>query len=339
MLQTGDAAINGSVGGMVARNLRRLATLIDRSLVEARIDSGTSHRQRVAVLRPGRRRDAVGSSLEAVARHLALRASTRVDREDATWRSILAYLGAVSNLLDNAFKFTHEGGHVSLRTSATATRVLIEIQGRKCSGLPPGKADELFESLRAARRRPHRTGSRSLHQPQGRRGERRRAARARRARRRVRLQHRPAAPLRLLSSRPGSRGGERPFVPGASERTSPERGHRGRLDSPVEHPQTDRLGDVRRLDRSRALEVRDRSRHAQHLSVGPGPESARRSTAADSIRPLAWQRPATCSRSRGERAAFVVATTSRRFERSRCTARACSTRERTPALLSPSVGP
>jgi signal transduction histidine kinase len=51
---------------------------------------------------------------------------------------------AVSNLLQNAFKFTHPHGHISLKTHATADRVLIEIRD-ECGGLPPGKAEELFQ--------------------------------------------------------------------------------------------------------------------------------------------------------------------------------------------------
>jgi len=50
---------------------------------------------------------------------------------------------AISNLLQNAFKFSHPHGHVSLRTTATADRVLIEVED-ECGGLPPGKAEDLF---------------------------------------------------------------------------------------------------------------------------------------------------------------------------------------------------
>jgi signal transduction histidine kinase len=50
---------------------------------------------------------------------------------------------AVSNLLQNAFKFTHARGHVSLRARKKGDRVLIEVED-ECGGLPPGKAEELF---------------------------------------------------------------------------------------------------------------------------------------------------------------------------------------------------
>jgi signal transduction histidine kinase len=50
---------------------------------------------------------------------------------------------AITNLLQNAFKFTRAGGRVSLTTRVTADRVLIDIAD-ECGGLPSGKAEELF---------------------------------------------------------------------------------------------------------------------------------------------------------------------------------------------------
>jgi signal transduction histidine kinase len=51
---------------------------------------------------------------------------------------------AVAQLLQNAFNFSREGGHVSLKAYASAdNRVLIEIAD-ECGGLPPGTAATLF---------------------------------------------------------------------------------------------------------------------------------------------------------------------------------------------------
>ena len=56
-------------------------------------------------------------------------------------RQLLA--SAVSNLLQNAFKFTRANGHVTLSTRISETRVLIDVSD-ECGGLPAGKAQELF---------------------------------------------------------------------------------------------------------------------------------------------------------------------------------------------------
>lgn len=56
-------------------------------------------------------------------------------------RQMLA--SAISNLLQNAFKFSRRNGNVSLTARADGERILIEIED-ECGGLPAGKAEELF---------------------------------------------------------------------------------------------------------------------------------------------------------------------------------------------------
>jgi hypothetical protein len=68
-------------------------------------------------------------------------------------REILA--AAVANLLQNAFKFSRKGGRVSLRTIATADRVLLDVED-ECGGLPPGKVEGLFRPFE--QRGENRTG-------------------------------------------------------------------------------------------------------------------------------------------------------------------------------------
>jgi signal transduction histidine kinase len=51
---------------------------------------------------------------------------------------------AVSNLLGNAVKFTHEGETIMVRAAHADGRTTIEVEDG-CGGLPPGEANELFE--------------------------------------------------------------------------------------------------------------------------------------------------------------------------------------------------
>jgi signal transduction histidine kinase len=141
MLRKGSVAVNGSVGDVVARNLRHLTALVDRTLVEVRVDSGKERRQRVAVW--GLVEEAeVDGVLEADAHHMGLSVAPA---DHAIYVDVDPHVlsGAIANLLSNAFKFTRRGGHVSLKTSATAARVLIDVAD-ECGGLPPGKAEDLF---------------------------------------------------------------------------------------------------------------------------------------------------------------------------------------------------
>jgi signal transduction histidine kinase len=141
VLKSGRVGITGSTGAVVDRNLRGLRDLIDRSLAEVRIDSGMQQRERVSV--PALVEEIeVDSSLEATALGISLTVSSVEDGlEVEADRPILA--AALTNLLQNAFKFSRANGHVSLKTTATTDRVLFEVED-ECGGLPSGSSDALF---------------------------------------------------------------------------------------------------------------------------------------------------------------------------------------------------
>jgi len=115
--------------------------LLDNSDTETRLESGIRNRQRISTF--GLVEDLeIEASLDANARgvELTVTANERDIDVDADPQLLSA---AVSNLLQNAFKFSRPGGHVSLRTSSTTDRALIEVED-ECGGLPPGTAEELF---------------------------------------------------------------------------------------------------------------------------------------------------------------------------------------------------
>jgi signal transduction histidine kinase len=144
LIRRGNVGTSGSTGAMVARNHERMSSLIQRSLVEARLEAGIEYRERVSVAKLIGEAEAEGS-MEAAARNLALSVDTvDASAEVEVDRQILA--GAIANLMQNAFKFTRPNGHISLKTSVTANRVLIDIED-ECGGLPPGKAEELFDAF------------------------------------------------------------------------------------------------------------------------------------------------------------------------------------------------
>jgi signal transduction histidine kinase len=144
LIKRGTVASGGSVSAVITRNLARMASLIHRSLAEVRLSSGMEHRERVAVSELIEEAE-VDGTLDAVARKQALTVTT-VDRSVAIEVDRQIVAGAISNLMHNASKFTLAGGNVFLRASTTADRVLIEV-GDECGGLPPGKAEELFDAF------------------------------------------------------------------------------------------------------------------------------------------------------------------------------------------------
>ncbi len=146
MIKNGTAPIGGSVASVVAINLLRMKSLIDRSLVDVRLESGNVQRERIELRHIIEEAEADGG-IEAAAHGLSL-SVTPVEPDiavDVDPQIILS--GALSNLLQNAFKFTTPGGHVAMRTTTKGDHVEIEVEDQ-CGGLPPGKADELFDAFK-----------------------------------------------------------------------------------------------------------------------------------------------------------------------------------------------
>jgi signal transduction histidine kinase len=140
-LKTGSVGLGGSTAALLDRSLRRLAVLVHSSVAQVRFEAGTRCAQRVS-LREVIEEIEVGASLEAGARGLTFAVTPVESGVDVQAdRQLLA--AAITNLLQNAFKFTRANGHVALRTSPTPDRVQIEIED-ECGGLPPGTAEKLF---------------------------------------------------------------------------------------------------------------------------------------------------------------------------------------------------
>jgi signal transduction histidine kinase len=144
LIKRGTVGAGGSVSALVSRNLARMGSLIHRSLVEVRIHSGVDYRERTSVAELIEEAE-IDGAMEASARSMALTVTPVGSGVDVDVdRQIVA--GAIANLMQNAFKFSRPEGHVSLRSSFTNDRVLIEVEDQ-CGGLPPGKAEELFEAF------------------------------------------------------------------------------------------------------------------------------------------------------------------------------------------------
>jgi signal transduction histidine kinase len=140
-IKSGRAPTNGSVSAVLTRSLQGMTALINRSLVEVRMDSGTMQRQRVH-LNELIEDAGVGGLMEAGAHGVSL-SITPLDRDVDVDVDPQILTGAIANLLQNAFKFTPAGGHVSLRTTMSDDRVAIAVEDG-CGGLPAGKEKELF---------------------------------------------------------------------------------------------------------------------------------------------------------------------------------------------------
>jgi signal transduction histidine kinase len=138
-LRMGTVGLGGSTSALLGRSLERLATLIDPSLVPMR-DANIGTPACVSV-RAFIDEVQVAAAMEAKGRRMTLSIIT-VDAEVEVVADRQTLAAAVANLLQNAFKFTRPRGHVTLRASATADRVLLEVED-ECGGLT-AEAEDLF---------------------------------------------------------------------------------------------------------------------------------------------------------------------------------------------------
>ena len=141
VLKTGTVGLGGSTAAALGRSLMGLRDLIDRSLADVRLTAGIQHQERVAIAEIIEDVK-VWATMEANVRGIQLsigsvETSVVVDAD----REII--ISVLTNLLDNAFKFTTPKGRVSLCVRVSPERVMIDVAD-ECGGLPPGAAEELF---------------------------------------------------------------------------------------------------------------------------------------------------------------------------------------------------
>jgi signal transduction histidine kinase len=143
-LELSNMPISGATGAVLKRSLLALTGLVERALDDVRRGKVVEHPvfELVAFIEDAKH------TAELDAR--ATRCKLSVENVDAALgirgnRQLL--LAALANLLQNAFKFTHEHTVVTLKTSASARHVRIDVFDH-CGGLPKGCAEEMFTPFR-----------------------------------------------------------------------------------------------------------------------------------------------------------------------------------------------
>jgi signal transduction histidine kinase len=143
IVRQGKVGLGGSTGAMLARSMAGLSALVDRSVAEVRSAAGASKLEAISMVDFMKEMQVSGA---AHAEGYGLQLTVHpVDRDlviDGDWQLLAS---AVSNLLQNAFKFSRPNGRVSLATRASGDRVLIEVCD-ECGGLPEGEIERLFRT-------------------------------------------------------------------------------------------------------------------------------------------------------------------------------------------------
>ena len=135
------------------RNLKQTAEMIDSVLSHTSLKMGIEPQLTSIALDTFLREIEVNAAIEAQGRKITTVVSVAPGLKMEADRRLLR--SAVSNLLQNALKFSHEDSTVSVTAARTDGRLTIEVTDA-CGGLPPGKAAELFNPL--VQRGENRTG-------------------------------------------------------------------------------------------------------------------------------------------------------------------------------------
>jgi signal transduction histidine kinase len=148
VLQSGTVGVNGSTGAVLGRSLLGLKELADSTLAEVRLAAAHPRRERL--------------QLKAFVDELVLTASLHAHYHAITFKvapvdpglmvavDLPLLTSAVTNLLQNAFKYTKEHSTVTLRTRGEDGHVFLEVED-ECGGMPVPPGTDPFRAPRVPR--------------------------------------------------------------------------------------------------------------------------------------------------------------------------------------------
>ena len=144
MVKKGVVGTGGSTNALLERNLNRMRDILDRSFSEVRMQNEELVDKRATLLIEVVEEVEATASEEARLKGLTL----KVDADHQLRRMVNVdrnYLvSALSNLVQNAIKYSREGGTIWVRCRDTDNNFVLEVEDQ-CGGLPKGKAEELFQ--------------------------------------------------------------------------------------------------------------------------------------------------------------------------------------------------
>jgi signal transduction histidine kinase len=140
-VQSGRVPPAGTTASIVEKSLAAMSDLISRSLAEVRLNGSVPRTERIPL-------DSLLEDIEIAATFEARNRGVELSIEPAehgvsVQGDAQICTSIVTNLVQNACKFTRPHGHVTLVSRVTPTRIYIDVAD-ECGGLPPGMAEQLF---------------------------------------------------------------------------------------------------------------------------------------------------------------------------------------------------
>ena len=139
--------------GMLSRNLTALRELIDQVLTADRLAGQIQLTRESFDLRSLLEQVVTEGQLAAQQHHVEIALQAPEELPFSGDQRLLR--SALSNVIGNAVKFTHEGSAITVRAGRHDGRITVEVEDG-CGGLPQGNAEQLFEPF--VQRGENRTG-------------------------------------------------------------------------------------------------------------------------------------------------------------------------------------
>jgi signal transduction histidine kinase len=140
-VQSGSVPPGGTTAGLVAKSLAAMSDVVSRSLAEVRLEGSVPRAEQIP--------------LQSLLEDIEIAATFEARKRDVELSITPAELGVtvegdgqiltsiITNLVQNACKFTRPRGHVTLGARVMTERVFIDVAD-ECGGLLPGQAEQLF---------------------------------------------------------------------------------------------------------------------------------------------------------------------------------------------------
>jgi signal transduction histidine kinase len=138
-LESGQVGMQSRTAKVLGRSLHRIESLVSRTLAAMQLKSGTPlHRESINV------RDLVREIIDGVVQDHPVTIHVDVDPALSVFVDVRLLESALSNLVQNAVKFTHPDGNVHVRAKQTHDATEIEVED-ECGGLRDQDPSALFE--------------------------------------------------------------------------------------------------------------------------------------------------------------------------------------------------
>jgi signal transduction histidine kinase len=142
LIQNGTVGFGGSTGRVFSKSMKRIEELIDRSLTEVRLRVDPTVRPEAVHLLQLVDQVALTAEVEAQQRNQVL--EIQIDPYLSFEADQQLIYSAISNLIQNALKYSHEGAKIQVRGRLVGDQVVIEVED-ECGGLPATAPAALFK--------------------------------------------------------------------------------------------------------------------------------------------------------------------------------------------------